>query len=156
MTFYRHLLLLLSVIVLFVSCGSESSGNKESQNEIVLGKIEITDGWARPGMQGSSSAAYLTIVNGTESPDSLIGIFTEVAEVAELHGSYENDAGIISMKPATQPILKAGEVVRFQPGGLHIMLMELNRDLAAGDSLQLTLEFAEAGRKKVTLPVKLP
>jgi copper(I)-binding protein len=139
-----------------MGCNSEpSKKDVTEQNEITLGKLEITDGWARPGMKGKTSAAYLTIINGTESTDTLIGIFTEAAEVVELHGSYENDAGIISMKPAKNPAIEAGKVLQFKPGELHVMLMELNRDLASGDSLQLSLKFSNVGTKAVTLPVKV-
>ncbi|HYN39562.1 MAG TPA: copper chaperone PCu(A)C, partial [Rhodospirillales bacterium] len=41
-----------------------------------------------------------------------------------------------------------------QPGGLHIMFMDLSAPLAAGGIFPLTLTFAEAGAVNVTVNVK--
>ena len=46
-----------------------------------------------------------------------------------------------------------GEVVMFQPGGLHVMLFDVS-DLQAGDTVNITLEFQEAGLVEVEAPVR--
>lgn len=50
--------------------------------------------------------------------------------------------------------LPAGETVLFRPGGFHIMLMELKRQLTEGDSFPLMLRFERAGEIELTVPVK--
>lgn len=49
--------------------------------------------------------------------------------------------------------LPAGETVRLQAGGLHLMLVGLRRPLAAGDVVPLTLTFERAGEVGLALPV---
>lgn len=153
--FNQKLLFFFVAIFLLVSCGPESSENKEVSRGMNVKGIEISEVWARPGMKGKTSAAYLTIKNGTESADTLIGITTEAAAVAEVHDSFQDDKGMINMKPVESTIIKPNSALELEPGGAHIMLMELQRDLAMGDSLQLTLEFTNAGTKMISAPVKV-
>jgi copper(I)-binding protein len=41
--------------------------------------------------------------------------------------------------------LPAGEEVKLEPGGYHIMIMGLKDPIEAGDEYQITLEFENAG-----------
>lgn len=154
-----HYLLLASLLgcFLFWGCSSDSnsSNDSESSQEVVFGKIALDNGWARPGSKGEKSAAYLTITNGTASDDTLVGISSEAAEKVELHESIENDDGTFSMQPAGRQGISSGNSLQLVPGGMHLMLINTNRELAAGDSLTLSLQFKNAGTSTVTVPVKL-
>jgi len=46
--------------------------------------------------------------------------------------------------------------VQMVPGGKHIMLMQLNRELKESDTVDLTLIFATAGEITITAPVRAP
>jgi copper(I)-binding protein len=154
----QHLLpIFLSVCFLFLGCDSESNSSNESDstNEVVLGKIALDNAWARPGSQQGKSAAYLRISNGTASTDTLLSFSSNVAESVELHESITHDDGTTGMQPAGRQVIASGEKLRLQPGGLHLMLISLNRDLAVGDSLQLSLEFARAGSVSTIVPVQI-
>jgi copper(I)-binding protein len=48
-----------------------------------------------------------------------------------------------------------GQIV-LEPGGKHIMLVNLNQDLKEGENLNLTLVFEKSGEIKVTVPVRNP
>jgi copper(I)-binding protein len=50
--------------------------------------------------------------------------------------------------------IHAGETVELKPGGYHIMLMDLIRDLAVGDKVQLELTFESAGKVTVEAEVR--
>lgn len=50
----------------------------------------------------------------------------------------------------------AGGAVAFKPGGLHVMLMDLERDLKPGDTFSLTLKFEKAGARSVQVTVRQP
>jgi copper(I)-binding protein len=143
----------LFCLFLFKGCSPESK-QKEKQ-EIILGKIELVDGWARPGSQGQTSGAYLTITNGTASVDTLVQVSSNVAKKTELHKSIKNEDGTMSMQPAGNQIIEDGSKLQLQPGGLHIMLINLKRDLGIGDSLDISLEFSRVGTKTITVPVQI-
>lgn len=150
----KKILLITAAALFFVGCSSQSD-QKRTRGTVVLGKMELSDGWARPGSKGQNSAAYLRIANGTASNDTLLKIQSNTAEQAELHESYQDENNMTGMRPAGQQVIAESEELYLQPGGLHIMLMKLQRDLAVGDTLSISLEFARAGTKNLNIPVKL-
>jgi copper(I)-binding protein len=51
------------------------------------------------------------------------------------------DNGIMRMRPAGELTLKAGQSLELKSGGYHLMLMDLKRQLKAGETVPLTLKF---------------
>ena len=60
----------------------------------------------------------------------------------------------MEMKPITKVDVPAGATVQLKPGGFHIMLVDLVKPLAAGDTVPLTLTFEKAGTKTVDAKVR--
>lgn len=71
----------------------------------------------------------------------------------EMDGMDHGD-GTMSMQPVDGIEVPAGEEVVLEPGGFHIMLLELAEPLAEGEAFDLTLTFAEAGEQTVTVEVR--
>lgn len=65
-------------------------------------------------------------------------------------------SGAMKMRPVESVPLPAGGTVEFKPGGLHVMLLELKRDLKAGDAFAVTLKFEKAGPQTVQVTVREP
>ena len=94
------------------------------------------------------SAAFMTIQNKGGQADKLVSAETDAAGRVEIHQTtIEND--IARMAPVDAIEIPANGTVELRPGGYHIMLMDLKRDLVAGDSLAITLTFASG--KQVTV-----
>jgi copper(I)-binding protein len=116
------------------------------------GDVEIKDAWARATPGGAqAAAAYVTVVSPTG--DRLTGVSTPAAKNADLH-SMTMDGGVMKMRQVDGIDLAAGQPVTLKPGGYHIMLTGLAKPLAAGDSFPLTLNFAKAGAREVTVAVQ--
>jgi copper(I)-binding protein len=64
------------------------------------------------------------------------------------------DNGVMKMRQVDGIDLPAGKTVALKPGGYHIMLTGLAQPLAAGQSFPLTLDFAKAGARQVTVSVE--
>jgi copper(I)-binding protein len=75
-----------------------------------------------------------------------------VADHAELH-THLNDNGVMKMRQIPDIPVEAGATVKLQPGGLHIMLMDLKQPLKEGDKIPMTLRFEKAGEVKVDVHV---
>jgi copper(I)-binding protein len=163
----RHLKLAFTLaIAIFIFHGcqsksdSDSASSQESQttdtsaHELESDDIELTAAWLRPGSEGGNSAAYLNIFNGTNSADTLLSIETEIAPEAEIHLTFEED-GMTGMRPAGEQVIAPDSNFKLEPGGLHLMVMGLNRSLAEGDSISLELEFTVAGKREITAPVTM-
>lgn len=143
---------LITTLFVFIGCSSESN---QQQDDVIFGKVEFSEGWARPGSQGQTSGVYLTISNGTASAETLTGVSSSVAGSAEIHETYEGESETMGMRPAGEQIISSGNKLVFEPGRLHVMLMDLKHDLAVGDSLDVTLDFSRVGSKSVTVPVRI-
>jgi copper(I)-binding protein len=107
-------------------------------------------------MGGANSAAYMIIRNTGNEPDKLIAASSDVAKTIELHTVIE-EGGVMRMRQVEGGIdIPANGQVELKPGGFHVMLIGLTRDLNAGDSVQLTLTFEKAGQIPVTAQVRQP
>lgn len=146
-TFFKSALILLIGFTI-TACNSKNvQSAKKSSADIV-----IKDAWARTANKGANSAVYFTIVNNTNRADTLTGIQTAVAEMAGVHKTFHNQ-GMTGMKEVETPVIEPNSKFVLKPGGYHVMLMTLNRNLAENDSIQLTLNFAVSETKKITVPV---
>lgn len=102
------------------------------------------------------SSAYLRIENRSGQEDRLLSVTTDVAERAEVHQTIvENDVARMQHM-IDGVIVPATGVLEFRPGGLHIMLIGLKRELVPGQYVQLTLNFAVRGAISVSVPVIVP
>jgi copper(I)-binding protein len=115
---------------------------------------KIDHAWARatPGA-ARTGAVYFRVESPTD--DRLIGLASPVAGKAELHTHLEEN-GVMQMREVESGLaVPAGQEVELTPGGLlHVMLIELNQKLKAGDSFPLTLTFERAGSRDVTVKVE--
>ena len=137
-------ILVLLVILLFGSaCASPT-------------ELSIEDPWARPGFKGDNSAIYLVINNSTDLGDGLIGASSDVANITEIHLSKMDPEGTMTMERQDLVGVPANEVVELAPGGLHVMLVNLVKDLDVGDTFDLILEFQRAGDIVVEVEVIQP
>ena len=101
--------------------------------------IEMENAWARATPPGSSAAAVYADIQSPQ-PDEIVSVTTPVATRVEMHQSTEH-AGTMQMRPVSSVALPAREVVKFESGGLHLMLIGLHAPLVAGESLPLTFTF---------------
>lgn len=123
------------------------------QPKITTGVLDVKNAWARPAGAGDNGAVYFVIENGTEQQDSLLAAQTDVALAVELHVS-QLEGDHMSMHPQTEVALPAGEAVEFSPGGLHVMLVGLTRELKTGETFEVTLTFKNVGEKTVMVTVQ--
>jgi hypothetical protein len=107
---------------------------------------EVTGAWVRATVPGQQVAgAYLTIRSARAA--KLVGVRSAVAKSAEIH-SMSNDGGVMRMRKLDGLALPAGERVALEPGGNHIMLLDIERQLQPGEKVPLTLIVSQDGKKQ--------
>ena len=117
--------------------------------------IALQNAHARIMPGAKVGAAYLTITNVGKESDRLLAVSAPIAGKAMLH-SLTDDNGVMKMRPMDGIALKPGETVELKPGGLHIMLMDVQGGLKPGDTFPLTLTFEKAGARSVSASVDKP
>lgn len=116
--------------------------------------LHVEAPWVRATVAGSTvSAGYFTIRNGNATPDALLDVASPVAGRTELHRTVTED-GMARMRPAGDVQIGSGQTVQAEPGGLHVMLMELHQPLAPGATVPLSLVFRDAGTMVVEAEVR--
>ncbi len=113
--------------------------------------VSVDNAWSRAQIAGRHGAIFLTLT-GREGGDRLIGASSPVATKVELHETVMEE-GVMKMREVQGLPIPAGAVVTLQPGGLHIMLMNLKQPLKEADSVELTLVFEKAGAVTTTAKV---
>lgn len=112
-------------------------------------RIEIHGAEARlSSMFGGACSVFLQIRNAG-GRDALVGAKAEVpGAIAEIHDLKDG-----RMVKAARVAVPANGVVELRPGGLHIMIFKLPRDIGAGAELTLRLEFEKSGEKSTSVRI---
>lgn len=101
---------------------------------------------------GTTSAAYFVLRNRGGEADRLVAARTEVAGTVELHRSAIED-GVMRMRQVESIEVPARGEVSLAPGGYHLMLIGLTRELKDGDRFTITLDFERSGERVVEVEV---
>lgn len=114
-------------------------------------QISVTDAWVRATMPGQPvGGAYMQIRSDADA--RLIGVSSSVVPRVEVH-EMTMDGDMMRMREVKAVELPKGKTVSLEPGGFHIMLMNLKKPIVAGDSIPLTLVIESDGKRQ-TVEVK--
>jgi len=117
--------------------------------------ISVRDAWTRESMMVDlAGAAYMVIHNDTDADDALVGASSVAANVVEIHESSMDVEGAMAMAQVQEIPIPAHADAVLEPGGYHIMLIELAEPLGEGQEIEVTLEFATAAPQTVMVPVQ--
>ena len=113
--------------------------------------MDITDGWVREAPPTSRVlAAYMQIINLTDSELTVTGITSPDFEAAELHRTVVEN-GMARMLPVPELTIPAGGSITLAPGGLHLMLMMPAGPLPAGSDVPLEMTAADGRSFRLSL-----
>jgi copper(I)-binding protein len=117
--------------------------------------LTVTDAWVRAAAPGSdASAGFLSITNATPSDDRLVKVSSPGADAVMIHATTTDASGMTGMSPVAVCLVPAKSTTRFEPGGMHLMVMGLHAPLALGATLELDLTFEHAGTIVVQADVR--
>lgn len=124
-------------------------------HDITKGDLVISAPWSRATPAGASvGAGYLVITNKGLSADRLLSFKTDLAGQPEVH-EMSNEGGVMKMRPLAKGLaIPAGASVKLEPGGYHLMLLQLKKPLTAGQRYKATLVFEKAGAVEVEFEVR--
>jgi copper(I)-binding protein len=115
--------------------------------------MDIADSWVREAPPASRVlAAYMQIINLTDSELTVTGITSPDFEAADLHRTVVED-GVARMLPVPELNIPAGGSITLEPGGLHLMLFDPVRPLQQGDSVTLVLHRSDDICITLSVPV---
>jgi periplasmic copper chaperone A len=137
--------------------GSQTSVSPEVSPESGVPALSVEDPWVR-ATTGSEdptmSAAFMTLDNEGGDELRVVSASADVAGMVQLHEMAMVEGASVMREIPDGIVLAPGRGQLLQPGGMHVMLMDLKTELVAGDEVELTLELADGSLVEVSAPVK--
>ena len=116
-------------------------------------EVTIKDAWVRATVpQQMATGAFFQIQSNIDT--RVISVQTPAAGVAEIH-EMKMENNVMKMRAIEHLDLAAGKAVEFKPGGYHLMLMDLKKQIKAGDVIPLTLIVEGKDKKRESIEIKL-
>ena len=105
--------------------------------DISLDHVRARD--TKPGT--NNSAIFMDIKNASNADVKLVGVHSSVCKSTEIH-THKMENGMMAMVQVEDAVIPKNGETKLAPGGLHIMLMDLNRPIKDGDKVDLELKFS--------------
>jgi len=141
--------LVLALVLALLGPGLGAAGEMKG-----MSGISVADPWVRhapPVVR--THAGYMTIHNRGETARAVVGAKSRHYKRVEIHVS-RMQGGIATMERLAQVEVPAGGTARFQPGGLHFMLVGPKGNLALKDKVGLTLVLGDGAEIEVQAVVR--
>ena len=118
------------------------------------GELQIRHPWSRATPPGAKvGVGYLEIRNNGAQPDRLLSASTSVAKRVEMHIT-EQAGEVAKMRQLRAFEVPGRERLALEPGGAHLMLVDLVQPLKKGERFSMTLRFERAGELEVQFEVQ--
>ena len=137
-------------------CGSTdaATGSAASSSGLARDAVTIDDAWVKAAA-GGMSAAFGRLSNSGPTDITIVTATSPAATVLELHETVEDESGEMVMRAKDGGFtIPAGGELTLEPGGNHIMLMDLVDPVVAGDEVTLVLTFSDDSTYELTAPAK--
>ncbi|WP_394246351.1 copper chaperone PCu(A)C [Vibrio profundi] len=100
-----------------------------------------------------TSAVFTTLMNHSDKDRTLVAAETSAAGKVELHDVIK-EGDVMKMRQVKEITIPAHSNVELKPGSLHIMLFDLEKRLEEGETIEMTLSFANGEKQTLDVPVK--
>ncbi|SJN08415.1 Copper metallochaperone, bacterial analog of Cox17 protein [Leucobacter sp. 7(1)] len=146
----------LAASLLLTSCaGAPAASEPKAASETAADSasaFELTDGWAKAG--DGMTGVFGSLTNSGDTDLNLVSVESPAAGMIQLHETVTTGANATMREKEGGFIVPAGGSFELEPGGNHIMFMDLAEPLLAGDEVKLTLNFADGSTAKTSVLVK--
>ncbi|HEY7799981.1 MAG TPA: copper chaperone PCu(A)C [Hyphomonadaceae bacterium] len=112
--------------------------------------VAVADAQVRPPLGATGiGVGYFTI--RSDKADRIVAVTSPEADSIEIHASV-TEGGNVSMQKLDGVDLPAGETVRFEPGGMHLMVFSPRHSVEAL-TFPITIELQSGGRQTAPFEV---
>ena len=104
--------------------------------------IEVADAFVQiVPHNNKAAAAFMRIENHTDKDIALVGGKSPISENTELH-THIHKNGMKTMAQVPEILVKAYSEVDLEPGGYHVMFINLIEPLKEGQKVSFSLQFS--------------
>lgn len=146
----------IAAVVFLAGCGQQqASAPAAPEAAVAAPSVALSDAWAAATPNAARVAAgYVTLTNNGAAEDTLVSATSPRAARVEIH-EMAMEGGMMNMRAVTGGVpLTPGTPVALAPGGLHIMFMDITAPFVDGETVPVTLTFANAPPVTLDFPVR--
>ena len=116
-------------------------------------ELQVSEPWVALAPPGAhATAGFMELRNPGDEPVDLVAADADGFDAVELHRSI-NENGMHRMIEQERITVPAGGSVQLAPGGYHVMLIGIQRELVEGESITLELTLDDGSQLSVDAPV---
>jgi copper(I)-binding protein len=115
--------------------------------------VEVKAAWVRGTVPAQKVTGAFMELTG-KAATRLVAAESPVAGKTEIH-HMKMENGVMKMFPMEGIDVPAGKTVKLASGGYHLMLLDLKRELKAGERVPLRLIFEQADKKRETMDLSV-
>ena len=120
-----------------VACGSDDADTDAATAE---GSVTVDDAWVK-ATEGEMTGSFGVISNSGDTDLTVVSATTTASDRTELHEVVMIDGEMKMQEKDGGFVVPAGGEHVLEPGADHVMVMNLQEPIAAGDSVDVTLSF---------------
>lgn len=132
----------LALVGTLAACGSgttTTTSGSTSTSTTDAPALTVTDGWVKATSE-DMTGAFGTLKNSGDTDVVITGGSSDIAGMVEAHIMAKGDDGQMVMTKAEDGhTIPAGGQLVLEPGGAHLMLMKLTKDVVAGEDYVITV-----------------
>ncbi|MDN4476029.1 copper chaperone PCu(A)C [Demequina sp. SYSU T00192] len=133
----------LAAATALAGCASDTASSEAA--------LTVTDPWVKTAAtEDMMSAAFGTLVNTTDEDVTVVAATSDQYPALELHEVVDG----AMQELGDGMVVPAGGELALEPGGFHIMVMELPEAIEPGDEVDFTLELADGSTVGFTATAK--
>jgi hypothetical protein len=136
--------------VALTGCADTTHNSSEHSHELT-----IENAWVRASEysdhEGGMTGVFATISNGSDHDVILTGGSTDIAMMVQTHEVVDG----MMQETENGITIPAGGSVTLEPGGLHVMLMNLKKPIVSGDKVNFTFAFDDGSEQAFELTAKV-
>ena len=117
-----------------------------------MADVAVKDAWVRGTTPAQKATGAFMEITSSDAA-ALLSAASPAAGVVEIHTMKMED-GVMKMRQIPKLDLPAGKGIKLQPGGNHVMLMDLKQQLKKGDVVPITLKIEGKDKQVQTLEIK--
>ncbi len=142
----------LVLIASLAACGS-TTGSTASSTSGPAGAVTASDPWVKTAPSGMT-AAFVTLTNSSDAAVLLTAASTPASPMVQLHEMVMKDGAMVMQEKKGGIEIPAHGSTVLEPGGNHIMLMDLASPIKAGDEVSFVLTFSTGPTLSITAVAK--
>lgn len=141
--FRRILPLVLAGLLILSACG-DGTGDADGE----AAGLAVADAWVK-ATDMTMTGAFAVLSNSGDEDVEIVGVTTDLTDRAEIHETVDG-----SMRRVDALTVPAGDSLMLEPGGNHLMLLDLTEPIEPGEEVELTLELADGSTFDITATAK--